>query len=797
MTSWFKSFIGLLFLPVRSFQGNHPRRSTMTTSASFNQDDLLQCFVCYDPLRVPVLCPSCSKLACDACMRRWILKDKKCPHCRTALTIDKLIRARFVEEFQQQIAANKAKQAKEACPTHPHKTLTYYCSRCHTPVCGDCGILGAHREHATSIESVQSAYTSRVSHLKSNHILNARKVLQSFKDALAQLESNKSQLAKARKKAHDDIRKARDLMLQDLDRQWGTKDSALNVYYSDSGINYFAAIVISAQIRPLHDAVTLLRSVIASVETSSDQDPPAVLLKNYNDFIVSLEDAQKLNPDNFDAELGDHKLDMTHLVPAPQERWVLVRDFSSLRDTERIFYSPEMSMYGLKWRLKIYCTGRTHVDEGYLSVFIELVEGSDANEEEEYHYEIEMLHPTGYPRVTMINNGSSVVRKGHASVVKEYISKFGGQYMLWGYNEFCSLDLLTSESFLDTQNDSLSFSYSVRPANYLQMGKLQHRYFNRIFEVKLMWRVYFVRRYIRKLEDELRQLRSATGQQKNPQDITQDLANNSIPIDDGYIDMDANVLNHAVLERTCVRQGNFGDREVVESEPFNVCKSQDGKQWQSGDGPVKPEDREYDIREVKNIDKKQYDSGDVGDGKGKGKAMDLEEFAGYWDGGSETIWYPQVCHHLVLPTCRGAFCYCISTVIKSATHFLFTKKHNSLLKLAIVNSIIKKSDSTIKPPISNFADGGTTTKRNQYDPDEPVGDSSASPPPKRIRLRSSGKVADPLSSSPHGQLRAWYLMDDDEYMRNAVTDDDFDELLLMQQHLAHQQEEQVMPGKEA
>ncbi|RUP51508.1 hypothetical protein BC936DRAFT_147779 [Jimgerdemannia flammicorona] len=681
----------------------------MTTSASFNQDDLLQCFVCYDPLRVPVLCPSCSKLACDACMRRWILKDKKCPHCRTALTIDKLIRARFVEEFQQQIAANKAKQAKEACPTHPHKTLTYYCSRCHTPVCGDCGILGAHREHATSIESVQSAYTSRVSHLKSNHILNARKVLQSFKDALAQLESNKSQLAKARKKAHDDIRKARDLMLQDLDRQWGTKDSALNVYYSDSGINYFAAIVISAQIRPLHDAVTLLRSVIASVETSSDQDPPAVLLKNYNDFIVSLEDAQKLNPDNFDAELGDHKLDMTHLVPAPQERWVLVRDFS-----------PEMSMYGLKWRLKIYCTGRTHVDEGYLSVFIELVEGSDANEEEEYHYEIEMLHPTGYPRVTMINNGSSVVRKGHASVVKEYISKFGGQYMLWGYNEFCSLDLLTREL----------------PSNG----------------------------YIRKLEDELRQLRSATGQQKNPQDITQDLANNSIPIDDGYIDMDANVLNHAVLERTCVRQGNFGDREVVESEPFNVCKSQDGKQWQSGDGPVKPEDREYDIREVKNIDKKQYDSGDVGDGKGKGKAMDLEEFAGYWDGGSETIWYPQ---------------------------------HNSLLKLAIVNSIIKKSDSTIKPPISNFADGGTTTKRNQYDPDEPVGDSSASPPPKRIRLRSSGKVADPLSSSPHGQLRAWYLMDDDEYMRNAVTDDDFDELLLMQQHLAHQQEEQVMPGKEA
>lgn len=70
-----------------------------------------------------------------------------------------------------------------------------------------------------------------------------------------------------------------------------------------------------------------------------------------------------------------------------------------------------------------------------------------------YEYRVEMVHQAS--------------RDSSKNIVREFASDFEvGE--CWGYNRFFRLDLLATEGYLDTKNDTLILRFQVRPPTFYQ-----------------------------------------------------------------------------------------------------------------------------------------------------------------------------------------------------------------------------------------------------------------------------------------------------------------------------------------
>eukprot|EP01062_Namystynia_karyoxenos_P006169 TRINITY_DN12158_c0_g1_i1.p1 TRINITY_DN12158_c0_g1~~TRINITY_DN12158_c0_g1_i1.p1 ORF type:complete len:1710 (+),score=306.62 TRINITY_DN12158_c0_g1_i1:119-5131(+) len=61
-------------------------------------DEVFRCLICYEVAQAPRQCPSCGRLCCLDCIRRWLESKSNCPHCRNALTMGRLVRARWLDD---------------------------------------------------------------------------------------------------------------------------------------------------------------------------------------------------------------------------------------------------------------------------------------------------------------------------------------------------------------------------------------------------------------------------------------------------------------------------------------------------------------------------------------------------------------------------------------------------------------------------------------------------------------------------------------------------------------------------
>jgi len=119
-------------------------------------DELLRCIICFGKVKNPQMCPSCSKLCCNPCIKKWLTEQKsQCPHCRCPLRTSQLVNCRFVSEISsvmnnQEIPLlfkaieqlhMKRGDEEETCNLH-HAKLSYYCKTCETPICADCAMFG-------------------------------------------------------------------------------------------------------------------------------------------------------------------------------------------------------------------------------------------------------------------------------------------------------------------------------------------------------------------------------------------------------------------------------------------------------------------------------------------------------------------------------------------------------------------------------------------------------------------------------------------------------------------------------
>ena len=64
--------------------------------------EFFSCFICFGTIQNAVMCPHCSKLGCQSCLRKWLEETRpQCPHCRVGLRANQLVPCRFFADVMQ------------------------------------------------------------------------------------------------------------------------------------------------------------------------------------------------------------------------------------------------------------------------------------------------------------------------------------------------------------------------------------------------------------------------------------------------------------------------------------------------------------------------------------------------------------------------------------------------------------------------------------------------------------------------------------------------------------------------
>ncbi len=127
-------------------------------------------------------------------------------------------------------------------------------------------------------------------------------------------------------------------------------------------------------------------------------------------------------------------------------------NYKSLVNSNDIIYSPNFQTNNLVWRLKIYPFGNGPAKNEFLSIFLDLIDGSI--ESSKFYYKIELVS----------------FFKEKSSYEKEYKSDFKiGE--CWGYNRFYRIDSLEKDGFIEPNTGKILIKYYVRPLTYLQLFK--------------------------------------------------------------------------------------------------------------------------------------------------------------------------------------------------------------------------------------------------------------------------------------------------------------------------------------
>ena len=55
--------------------------------------ELMTCFICHEKVSNPRICPNCSKIACEECLKKWFnnKNNKKCFNCHNSITLEKMV----------------------------------------------------------------------------------------------------------------------------------------------------------------------------------------------------------------------------------------------------------------------------------------------------------------------------------------------------------------------------------------------------------------------------------------------------------------------------------------------------------------------------------------------------------------------------------------------------------------------------------------------------------------------------------------------------------------------------------
>ena len=115
--------------------------------------DTVKCYICFDKITKPKMCPHCHRIACEKCLYNWFinLKKNKCGFCRENVKFNEMVSVpfmdavvNFVEKFfnkRNNLSEKIDKEFLEYCPEHKNEMLYYYCLDCGKAYCKTCFVF--------------------------------------------------------------------------------------------------------------------------------------------------------------------------------------------------------------------------------------------------------------------------------------------------------------------------------------------------------------------------------------------------------------------------------------------------------------------------------------------------------------------------------------------------------------------------------------------------------------------------------------------------------------------------------
>ncbi|XP_045171295.2 E3 ubiquitin-protein ligase TRIM37-like [Mercenaria mercenaria] len=411
--------------------------------------EYFRCFICMEKLRDARLCPHCSKLCCYTCIRRWLTETRmQCPHCRAPLHINELVNCRWAEEVTQQLdllqhtVPPKSDGEMDQCPEHKEK-ISVYCMTCKQCICHQCALWGGkHSGHTFKpIDSEYDEHLRKVMEELSSLRRRNIELISLVQDVERNIESVKT----AKDERVREIRNAVELMIARLESQLKSK-----------------LLTLMGQRGQLTQETELLDSLIQKVENQVAHSSKAELICRSEELLAIFKQMHRRPMASF--VTAPVPTDFTsEIVPPYDSSTFVMNNFGALQQRADPVYSQPLQVNGLSWRLKVYPDGNGVVRGNYLSVFLELSAGLP--ETSKYEYRVEMVHQAS--------------RDSSKNIVREFASDFEvGE--CWGYNRFFRLDLLATEGYLNTETDSLTLRFQVRPPTFYQKCRDQQWYIHQL-----------------------------------------------------------------------------------------------------------------------------------------------------------------------------------------------------------------------------------------------------------------------------------------------------------------------------
>ena len=118
--------------------------------------DTVKCYICFDKITKPKMCPHCHRIACEKCLYNWFINLKKetCGFCREKTNFKQMVSVPFMEKvvnfvdkffnkknISEDNDYNSNKDFLEYCPEHLNEMLYYYCLDCGKAYCKTCFVF--------------------------------------------------------------------------------------------------------------------------------------------------------------------------------------------------------------------------------------------------------------------------------------------------------------------------------------------------------------------------------------------------------------------------------------------------------------------------------------------------------------------------------------------------------------------------------------------------------------------------------------------------------------------------------
>lgn len=431
-----------------------------TTTSNNNNDvlpgeslnDVFRCFICMEKLQEAHLCPHCSKLCCFLCISRWLTEQRRqCPHCRATLHVNELVNCRWFEEVAvqveslQQICSNIKANAlsktneNDQCSTHNEK-LSVYCWTCKCCICHQCALWGGtHSGH--TFKQLELVYETHIAQVK-EEVSQLRSHLRDIVGLVLDVEKNVETVRNAKDERVREIRNAVELIVGRLDAQLKNK-----------------LLTLMRQKNSLTQETEQLEHLLQEIEHQLNTGSRSQLIMKSPELLKMIYQV-RLKPMSFLVTAPVPANFISEIVPPYDTGTFVMEKFTAMQQKGVPVYSNPLQVNGLHWRLKVYPYGNGAVRGEYLSVFLELTTGYP--ETSKYEYRVQMIH----------QSSSKIIQR-------EFVSDFEvGE--CWGYNRFFRLDLLASEGYLNTLNDTLELRFQVRPSTFYQRCRDQQWYITQL-----------------------------------------------------------------------------------------------------------------------------------------------------------------------------------------------------------------------------------------------------------------------------------------------------------------------------